>query len=302
MNELEDVIIIGGSFAGLAASLSLARARRNVLVLDSEEPRNTYSSHSHGVFALDGRPGSELLKLGRSQLLEYPTAKFLRMKVTQVSKEGRFFQVETEDKQCFRSRRLLLATGLIDDPPDIPGLKDRWGKTIFHCPYCDGYEIGGGAIGVLATLPLSVRFAKIITDWGDVTFFVNETIELDQASRNSLSKKGVKIEERRIARFEGNVDGPVDVVLSDGSNIRVKSIFVATKFHIASPLAKDLGCAMITTPRGEIVQMDEWKMTSVNGVYATGDMARTTHSIPYATADGALAGIGVHQSLVFEEE
>jgi thioredoxin reductase len=298
-----DVIIIGGSFAGLSAALTLARARRNVLVVDSGEPRNRYSSHSHGVFALDGQPGSELLKVGRSQLSEYPTATLLHKTATRLSKEDNLFKVETEDNQPFQSRRLILATGLIDEPPEIPGLTARWGKTVFHCPYCDGYEIGGGSIGVIATLPLlSVHFAKLITDWGDVTFFVNDAIKLDQTSRDSLAKKGVRIEERKMTRFEGHVDGPVEVVLSDGEKVEVKSLFVATKFRMASPFAKELGCALISTPRGEIVQTDEWKMTSLTGVYAAGDISRTIHSIPFASADGAIAGVGAHQSLVADED
>ena len=298
-----DVIIVGGSFAGLSAALYLARARRKVLVLDSGEPRNRYSSHSHGVFALDGQPGSELLKGGRSQLSEYPTATLLHKKATRVSKGGHLFQVEIEDKQRFQCRRLILATGLIDEPPEIPGLRERWGKIIFHCPYCDGYEIGGGSIGVIATLPvLSVHFAKLITDWGDVTFFVNDAIKLDQTSSDSLTKKGVRIEERKITRFEGHIDGPVEVVLSYGAKVEVKAIFVVTKFRMSSPFAKELGCALISTPRGEIVQTDEWKMTSLSGVYAAGDISRMTHSIPFATADGAIAGVGAHQSLVADKD
>jgi thioredoxin reductase len=298
-----DVIIIGGSFAGLTAALYLARARRSVLVLDSREPRNRYSSHSHGVFALDGKPGSELLEVGRAQLAKYPTATQLQLKVTRITKESNLFHVETEDKQHFQSRKLILATGLIDERPDLQGLEERWGKTIFHCPYCDGYEIGGGSIGVIATLPvLSVHVAKLLTDWGNVTFFVSDAIKLDNASRNSLAKKGVSIEERKITRLEGLVEGPIQVVLGDGARIEVKSIFIVTKFRMAAPFAKELGCALISTPRGEMVQTDDWKMTTVNGVYAAGDISRMMHSIPFATADGAIAGAGAHQSLVAEED
>lgn len=299
-----DVIIVGGSFAGLSAALYLARARRRVLVLDSGEPRNRYSSHSHGVFALDGQPGSELLKVGQSQLAKYATATLMHNKVTDISRtENNLFQVETDDdQQRFQSRKLILAIGLIDEPPDIPGLMERWGKTIFHCPYCDGYEIGGGPIGVIGTLPdISVHFAKLITDWGNVTFFVNDAMALDQVARNSLTKKGIRIEERKITRLEGPLSGPVKVVLADEGKVEVKSIFVVTKFRMTSQFAKELGCVLISTPRGEIVQTDEWKMTSVFGVYAAGDISRMTHSIPFATADGAIAGVGAHQALVAEE-
>ena len=187
--------------------------------------------------------------------------------------------------------------------PAIPGLKERWGKSVFHCPYCDGYELEGGPLGVIATLPLSVHYAKLITDWGDVTLFTNGSIKLDSESRESLAKKGVKIEERLIAGLETSSESPLDrVILSGQDKISIKAIFVATFFRIAAPFAKDLGCELIESPRGVIVKTDEAKMTSVQGVYAAGDMARLTHSIPFATADGVTAGVNAHQSLVVEEE
>ena len=303
MGEMLDVIIIGGSFAGLAAALYLARARRNIVVLDSGKPRNRYSAHSHGVFALDGEPGSQLLETARSQLLAYPTVKFLTRKVSHVVKQGRFFEVDSVEGEHFSSRRLILATGVVDELPNIPGLKERWGKSVFHCPYCDGYEIEGGAIGVLATLPLSVHFAKLLTDWGDVTLFTNKGIELDAASRESLVKKGVKIQELPVAKLEGHAPDVLDAVaLNDGSKIPVRALFIATLFRMATSFAKDLGCELIENPRGSIVKTDESKMTTIPGVYAAGDIARLTHSISFATSDGVTAGVSAHQSLVAEEE
>ena len=185
--------------------------------------------------------------------------------------------------------------------PEIPGLRERWGKSIFHCPYCDGYEIGGGQLGVIATLPLSVHFAKLITDWGDVTLFTNGAITLDQDSRDGLTRKRVRIEERRVVGIDGPLDGLDGVRLSDGSKVSLKAIFIASLFRTAAPFARDLGCAHTQTPRGDLVQTDESKMTSVPGVYAAGDMARTTHSITFATSDGVTAGVSAHQSLVMEE-
>ena len=299
MPETPDVIIIGGSFAGLAAALYLARARRNIAVLDSGQPRNRYSAHSHGVFALDGQSGSQLLETARSQLLAYPTAKFLKRTVGHVAKKGRLFEVESVEGEHFSSRRLILASGVVDELPNISGLKERWGKSVFHCPYCDGYEIGGGAIGVLATLPLSIHFAKLITDWGDVTLFTNKAIDLDAASRQSLVRKGVRIEELPIAKLKGNAPDILNtVVLNDGTEVRLRALFIATLFRMVTRFAKDLGCELIESPRGTIVKTDESKMTSVPGVYAAGDMARLTHSIPFATSDGVTAGVSAHQSPV----
>ena len=299
----EDVIVIGGSFAGIAAALYLARARRQVLVLDGGEPRNRFSAHSHGVFALDGKPGLELLSVAKAQLLTYPTAKFLSTKASVVNKNGNLFDVRTEGNGSFKARRLILATGLVDVLPDIPGLQERWGKSIFHCPYCDGYEIRGDSIGVIATLPLSEHFAKLITEWGRVTLFVNEAIKLDHDSRDSLIRTGVKIQEKPIMEVAGPPDGGLDyVLLSDGSKISIQAIFIASFFRMAASFAKDLGCAFSESPRGEIVKTDDSMLTSVPGVYAAGDMARLTHSIPFATSDGVTAGVSAHQSLVAEEQ
>ena len=228
-------------------------------------------------------------------------ARFAPVQKSESSKQERGVEAE-EEQESFQSRRLILATGLVDELPEIPGLHERWGKSIFHCPYCDGYEIGGGQIGVIATLPLSVHFAKLITDWGDVTLFTNATITLDQDSRDGLRKKGVLIEERKVARIDGpSMDSLDGVILNDGSKIDVKAIFIATFFRISTPFARDLGCVLIHTPRGDIVRTDESKATSIPGVYAAGDISRITHSIRFATSDGVTAGVSAHQSSVLKK-
>ena len=302
--DQQEVVVVGGSFAGLSAALYLARARRRVLVLDSGAPRNRFAAHSRGVFALDGRPGSELLETARSQLASYSTARFVATKVRRVSKAAANarFEVETEDRMTFECRRVILATGLVDEIPGIPGMEARWGTSVFHCPYCDGYELGGGPIGVLATLPLSVHLAKIITDWGKVTLFTNGTIRLDASDRAGLSRNAVDIEEGKVAALEGSSEGTLDYVhLSDGRKVEAKALFIATLYRQAAPFASELGCELVENPRGILVKTDESKMTTVPGVYATGDMARLTHSIPFATSDGVTAGVAAHQSLIAEE-
>ncbi len=314
---VEDVIVIGGGFAGLSAALYLARSNRKVLVLDSGEPRNRFASHSHGVLALDGIAPMEMLRIARAQLLSYPNARFLSKKVSAVHKKSSddrpFFAVETEDKESYSSRRLILAMGIVDQLPDIPGLKERWGKSVFHCPYCDAYELGGGPIGVLAvSLPSSssaVEYAKLLTDWGEIIFFPNGCFELDQPARDDLTKRKVKINEHDIVSLEGSTssysgDGKLDrtvVVLDDGSRVELRAVFIETHFRVATSFAQDLGCDFKETARGLILKTDDWKQTSVPGVFAAGDLARSGQSIPYASADGALAAVGCHQSLLGEE-
>ncbi len=300
---MEDVIVVGGSFAGLSAAMYLARARRRLLVADSGHPRNRYSVRSHGVLALDGREGSEILRSARAQLLEYSTGDLADARVERVIRREHplSFEVSTSEGQRFASRRLILATGLVDQRPGIPGLEERWGKSVFHCPYCDGYEFGGAPIGVLATVPLSVHFAEIVADWGDVTLFTNGSIAVDAAGRAGLRRRGVRLEEGVVTALEGGSNGGLELVrLEGGGTVPIRALFIATLFQQAAPFAQDLGCELTEHPRGPLVRTDESKRTTVDGVYAAGDMARPTHSIPSAIADGATAGTSAHQSLVVE--
>lgn len=296
-----DAIVVGGSFAGLSAALYLARARRTVLVLDSGAPRNRFAAHSHGVFALDGRPGSELLRTARAQLEAYPTAHRIDTTVRRASKvEGTMrFEVETEDRRRFLGRRLVLATGLVDVLPDVPGLEPRWGTSVFHCPYCDGYEHAGGPLGVLATLPLSIHFAKIVAEWGPTTLFTNGAVTVEATERAELTRRSISVEDRKVVALQGSPPDRLEAVeLEDGHLVATRALFVATYYRQAAPLATELGCAMEENPRGRLVRTDEGKMTTVPGVYAAGDLARPTHSIPFATSDGVTAGVSAHQSLV----
>jgi len=299
-----DVIVVGGSFAGLSAAIYLARARRRVLVIDSGLPRNRFSAHSHGVLALDGRPGSELLGAARAQLARYPTVTQIGGEVQRVVADDRSlsFEVHTTAGERFVSRRLILATGLVDQPPNVPGLPERWGKSVFHCPYCDGYEFGSGPLGVLATGPLSVHFATIVADWGATTLFTNQVIEVDEAERSRLARRGIRVEDGAVAALEGSPEGGLDRIrLRGGGSVPARALFVATLYRQGASLAREMGCEIVEGPRGPLVKTDEGKLTSVPGVYAAGDMARPTHSIPFAVSDGATAGTSAHQSLVAEE-
>jgi thioredoxin reductase len=302
--DSHDVIVVGGSFAGLSAAMYLARARRKVLVLDSGLPRNRFSAHSHGVLALDGQPGPELLATARAQLAKYPTATQLGAEVRRVIRRDGplLFEVHIESGERFEARRLILATGLVDLPPAIPGLEQRWGKSVFHCPYCDGYEFEGGPIGVLATLPLSVHFVKIVADWGKTTLFTNRVIEVDEGERSLLASKGIDVRDEAVVSLEGGLDGRLERVrLEGGESVPLRALFIGTIFRQASTLAQELGCELLESPRGPLVKTDESKQTTIPGVYAAGDMARPTHSIPFAVSDGATAGTSAHQSLVAEQ-
>jgi thioredoxin reductase len=307
---LHDAIIVGGSFAGLAAALQLARARRNVLVVDAGLPRNRFASESHGVLGHDGKPGPQLLAEARQQLLAYPTAKVFNGRVSRVQSgpstgSGQVeagFVVEAEDGlRWFTGRRLLLATGVADVLPAIPGLEARWGQTVVHCPYCHGYEIGGGSIGVLGTGPMSVHQAQMFADWGDVTLFTQGVVEVSPEEQAQLAVRKVRVEASPIAELLGTAPVLDGALLQDGRRVVIKALLVGTQVRMASPLAEALGCAFDDSPFGPIVRIDAWGETSVTGVYAAGDMARVPHSITFATASGVAAGIRLHSSLITED-
>lgn len=297
-----DAIIIGGSFSGLAASLQLARARRKVLVLDSGLPRNRFAVHSHGVLAQDGRAGSDILADAAAQLKAYPSAQIYRCKATAVSREDGELVVEVDGgARWFTGRRVLLATGVRDELPPIPGLRERWGVTVMHCPYCHGYELDGGAIGVLGVSPLSVHQALLVSDWGDVTFFTDGKLNPDAEEREMLARRKVKIEAMGVAAIEGDTDAALDVRLLDGRRVTLRGLFVGSRVEVASTLAEGLGCGIEETPQGHIISTGPDKQTSVPGVYAAGDTGQMMQSITMAMSDGVFAGINMHRSLIWEE-
>jgi thioredoxin reductase len=291
---MHDVIVIGGSFAGMAAALQLLRARRKVLVVDAGERRNRFASTSHGFLGQDGVDPAVIWARARDQVLAYPTLTWVTGKAMSVTGQRDGFSVVTE-VGAHGSRRLLLAIGLRDDLPAIPGLAERWGQSVFHCPYCHGYELNQGKIGVIATGPMSLHQAQMLSDWGATTFLTNSALVLDADQRNNLRSRGVMVEETPITALIG----AADIQLKDGRTLTFAGLFTASRTSPASPLAGAMGCAMMETPLGVQISTSESKETSVPGVFACGDAARAPHSVSLAVADGAWAGAQVHRSLLF---
>ena len=292
-----DAIIVGGSYAGLSAATQLARARRRVLVIDGGQRRNRYASQSHGFLSQDGSGAAAIAAEGKAQLLAYATATWLDGTAVQAaaSPDGDGFDVTLADGNVVHGRRLVLATGVIDELPPVDGLSERWGASVFHCPYCHGYELEQGAIGVLATGPLSMHHALMLPDWGTVTFFLNGAFEPDAAQLAQLEARGVKLVRTPVAR----IDGVADVVMADGSRHAMAGLFVATRTRLASALAVTLGCALEQGAMGPFVRTDEQKASSVPGVFCCGDAGRMAGSVAFAVADGAMAGVAAHRSLMF---
>ena len=297
-----DVIIVGGSFAGLSAALQLARARRRILVVDSGQPRNRFARLSHGFFGQDGKPPSEMLANARAQLLTYPTVRFAEALATHAGRTGHKFAVELDGGETHDASRLILATGVTDDLSALPGLEERWGISVLHCFYCHGYEVAGRRLGILATSERSFQTAMLLPDWSEhITLFTNGQLTLNAEQRTALDKRGVIVETQPVDVLLGTPPALSALRLRDGRTIALDAIFTAPRTRMTSPLAEELGCQFEDGPSGPFIRTEADKQTTVQGVYAAGDAARPGHNASWAAGDGVTAGISAHQSLTLAQ-
>ena len=292
-----DVIVIGGSFAGQAAAIQLARARMSVLLIDAGLPRNRFADASHGFLGQDGKAPNTIMREATAQLRRYPNAQILQNDAQKVARNGKTFTVHLANEAKYQAKRLIIATGVSDTLPDIPGVAERWGKTVLHCPYCHGYEVRNHQLGIIATNPMSIHQATLIPDWGPTTYFTQGIYEPDPEQAMLLNKRGVVIERTPIISLIGDAPGLDAVKLADGRLIEVAAVFTVPKTRPASPIAEDLGCILENGPTGPFIKVDTWGATSVSGVYVAGDAASPMHNATVAAASGVLAGIAAHQSL-----
>lgn len=291
-----DVIIVGGSYAGISAGMQLARARRRVLVMDTGLRRNRFARASHGFLGQDGRDPAAIADDARAQLLAYPSVEWLPEAAVAAKKEADGFVVKAANGERFTARRLILASGVADELPEIPGLAERWGRHVFHCPYCHGYELDGGPIGVLAASPLAIHHALMLPDWGATTFFLNGVFEPDAEQMSRLDRRGVAIEREAVVAVGG---ARADVTLASGRTIPLAGLFTQPRTRMASPLAALLGCEFENGPSGPFIRTDGMRETSVPGVFACGDAAVAAGNVAIAVGDGARTGGAVHHSLLF---
>lgn len=301
-----DALVIGGSFAGLSAAMQLARARRSVCVVDAGEPRNRFAAAAHGFFGLDGVPPIELMAQARAKLLAYPNVHFVQGRAMGAKADeidaadgAGGFTVTLDSGAQLSAKKLLLAFGVADTLPALDGLRERWGRSVLHCPYCHGYEVGGGPLGVLYASALSLHQAVLIPDWGPTTFFLDGHDDaLDEATRVKLLGRGITLEPARVAGLEGESPRLTGVRLADGRVVPIDALFVASRTRMASPLAEQLGCAFDEGPQGPVIRTEASKLTTVPGVYAAGDAGQIPQNATLASADGLIAGVSLHQALI----
>lgn len=287
-----DAIIIGGSYSGMSAALQLLRARRQVLVIDAGLPRNRTAERAHALLGSDGVDREAIVALSRKQLSRYPTLTWLNATAVTASGSRDDFAVVTHDGQAHAGRRLLLAVGVDDTLPQIRGLAEEWGKTVFHCPYCHAYELDRKPLAVIAVGARSLDQVRLLTDWGPVTLLCNRVLSLGQAVRSELCQLDVTIEETPVSHVT-----PGCVHLSDGRSLPFAGIFTTSATSPTGSIARTLRCQLSELPTEQRVLTNEDRETIVPGVYACGDAALHHHSISLAIADGAWVGAQIHHAL-----
>lgn len=294
-----DAIIIGGSFAGLSAAMYIARGRRSVAIVDTGSPRNRFAPRSHGFFSHDGSEPRAMLASARLQVAAYPTVRFVDARATIAAADSDGFVVTLDSGEVLQGRRLVLAFGISDELPGIPGLAERWGRSVIHCPYCHGYEFSGRRLGVLNLSAASIHQAMLVAEWGPTVFYLNGGAEPDAASVEELHRRGVAIEPATVAALHGHDADLSAVELADGRLQDLDALYVGPRTRLNSDIAQQLGCGLREGRFGDVIQTDDTRQTSLPGVYAAGDIARDAHTVTWASADGVTAGMAVHRSLVF---
>jgi thioredoxin reductase len=294
-NELYDVVIVGGGAAGLSAALVLGRARRRVAVIDGGAPRNAPAAQMQGFLSRDGMPPPELLAIGRSEVTGYGVEILNDLVLT--IEPG--FVVRLAGGRVLTARRILVATGVGDELPDIPGVRERWGKDLLHCPYCHGWEVRDQPLGVLGTHPMSVLHAQLVRQWSDdVTYFVH-TNDLSSAEQAQLEARGIRIVRGEVAQLVIDDDQLTGVELTDGRVIPRTAVFIrpGNRPHPDGLLA-GLGCQL---DAAGFVTVDATWQTSTPGVWAAGNVVDPRAQVITSAGAGSAAAIAINADLVQDD-
>jgi thioredoxin reductase len=297
-NNRYDVIIVGGSYAGLSAAMSLGRSLRNVLIIDSGLPCNRQTPHSHNFITHDGETPKAIADKAREQVLKYDTVHIQQGLAVSATKTAAGFELTTADGAVLATRKLLFATGVKDLMPAIPGFAGCWGITVIHCPYCHGYEVKQQKTGIMSNGEIGFDFCKLINNLTtDLTLFTNGKSTLSLEQQEKLQKHTIAVVETEIAGFEHSNGQLKQVLLKDGSTMPLKAMYAKIPFVQHCDIPVQLGCAL--TEQGYIA-VDLLGRTSVPGVYAAGDNTAMMRAVSLAVAGGGMAGAGINKELVEE--
>lgn len=296
--EQFDVIIIGGSFAGLSAAMALGRSLREVLVIDSGLPCNRQTPHSHNLITHDGSKPGDIAAEAKSQVLAYPGVKLVNDKAIDAEKLEEGFLIRTENQAEFMGRKLIFATGVRDIMPSIEGFAACWGISILHCPYCHGYEVRNEALGIIGNGDMGYEMVKLIENWSkQLVLLTNGRSTLTDEQTEKLRRKNVKIIESEINAVR-HVDGYMDAVeFTDGTNIPLNALFARVAFEQHSKIPENLGCEK--DAQGLLI-VNDFQQTTVPGVMAAGDNSSPLRALSKAIASGGFAGAWINKELIEE--
>ncbi len=298
MNATYDVMIAGGSYAGLSAAMALGRALRNVLIIDGGDPCNKQTPHSHNFLTQDGQTPAQIADKAKQQVLQYSTISWHQGFVTNVVSTPAGFEVSTAAGETFLAKKILFATGIRDQLPPVKGLAETWGISLVHCPYCHGYEIRGKATGLIANGEMGFELCRLISNWSNqLTLFTNGPSTLTAEQTAKIKSHHIKVVEAEISEFAHEKGQLQNIVLKDGSKHALEAAYIRVPFKQHSDIPQQLGC--VIDEQGYI-QVTELQQTTVPGVYAAGDNSNKFRGVSMAVAAGTKAGAMINKELTDE--
>jgi thioredoxin reductase len=294
-----EVIIIGGSYAGLSAAMALGRSLRNVLIIDSGLPCNRQTPHSHNFITQDGEQPHVIAQIARDQVLKYSTVQFVEDRAVSGKSIENEFLIGTEKGQQYRAKKLIFATGIKDIMPDTKGFAACWGISVVHCPYCHGFELKGQKTGILANSAKAMHLASLVNNLTeDITIFTSGKAEFTQDELAKLNQHQIDIIETPIAELEHENGKIGTVILEDQTRLGVTALYASVPFTQHSDIPESLGCAI--TEHGYL-SVDNFYKTSVKGIYACGDNSGMMRAVANAVYSGNFAGAMVNKELTDEQ-
>lgn len=294
-----DVIIIGGSYSGLAAAMALGRALKQVLVIDSGQPCNRQTPHSHNFLTQDGQTPAHIASVARQQVEKYDTVRFFKGIAAKGTKSEDGFEIITATGERFKSQQVVFATGIRDIIPDIKGFAECWGISVLHCPFCHGYEVRGQKTGILATGNHAFELAGLISNWTDkLTLFTNGPSGLTTEQIDIIISKGIRIVESLIQNLEHDNGHIRNVVFEGGAKFPMDAVYARVPFEQSCLLPVDMGCEL--TDDGYI-RIDASQQTTVEGIYACGDNTTRMRTVANAVSMGTIAGMMISRKMILEK-
>ncbi len=298
-NKQFDVIIVGGSYSGLAAGMALGRALRQVLIIDSGKPSNRQTPYSHNFITQDGKTPNEIALLARQQVERYETVSFFNGLAINGVKTENGFEILSASGETFSAKKLIFTTGIKDIMPDIGGYAECWGISVLHCPYCHGYEVRNEKTGIMGNGEYGFEFSKLISNWTkDLTLYTNGKSTLTEDQTDKLKSHNIQISETEIEKLEHTNGYIQNIIFKDGTKSPVKALYVHSPFEQHCTIPEKLGCEL--TDEGYI-KTNSLQKTNIHGVFASGDSTTRIRTVANAVAMGTTTGMMVNKELIEEE-